>query len=91
MGGFASSKILEVHAERIIKGTFEPGFRINLHQKDLNLALQGAKELGINLPNTSNAQQVFNTCQALGGGNWDHSAQIKGLEHMANYSIRKDS
>ncbi|MHC6226858.1 2-hydroxy-3-oxopropionate reductase [Pseudomonas sp. X10] len=90
MGGFASSKILEVHGERMIKGTFDPGFRINLHQKDLNLALQGAKELAINLPNTSNAQQVFSTCVALGGGNWDHSALIKGLEHMANFSIRDD-
>ncbi|WP_312931447.1 2-hydroxy-3-oxopropionate reductase [Pseudomonas sp.] len=90
MGGFASSKILEVHAERMIKGTFDPGFKITLHQKDLNLALQGAKELGINLPNTSNAQQVFSTCVALGGGNWDHSALIKGLEHMANFSIRDE-
>jgi 2-hydroxy-3-oxopropionate reductase len=90
MGGFASSKILEVHGERMIKGTFDPGFRINLHQKDLNLALQGAKELGINLPNTANAQQAFSTCVALGGGNWDHSALIKGLEHMANFSIRDE-
>lgn len=90
MGGFASSKILEVHGERMIKGTFDPGFRISLHQKDLNLALAGARELGLNLPNTANAQQVFSTCAALGGGNWDHSALIKGLEHMANFSIRKD-
>ncbi|SEI23876.1 2-hydroxy-3-oxopropionate reductase [Pseudomonas asplenii] len=88
MGGFASSKILEVHGERMIKGTFDPGFRINLHQKDLNLALAGARELGINLPNTANTQQVFSTCVAIGGGNWDHSALIKGLEHMANFSIR---
>lgn len=88
MGGFASSKILEVHGERMIKGTFDPGFRINLHQKDLNLALAGAKELGINLPNTAGTQQVFSTCTAIGGGNWDHSALIKGLEHMANFSIR---
>ena len=88
MGGFASSKILEVHGERMIKGTFDPGFRISLHQKDLNLALQGARELSINLPNTANAQQVFSTCAALGGSNWDHSALIKGLEHMANFSIR---
>ena len=88
MGGFASSKILEVHGERMIKGTFDPGFRISLHQKDLNLALAGARELGINLPNTARAQQVFSTCAALGGGNWDHSALIKGLEHMANFSIR---
>ena len=88
MGGFASSKILEVHGERMIKGTFDPGFRISLHQKDLNLALAGARELGINLPNTASAQQVFSTCAAIGGSNWDHSALIKGLEHMANFSIR---
>jgi 2-hydroxy-3-oxopropionate reductase len=90
MGGFASSKILEVHGERMIKGTFDPGFRISLHQKDLNLALQGAKDLHLNLPNTANAQQVFSTCAALGGSDWDHSALIKGLEHMAGFSIRGD-
>ncbi|MBK5396622.1 2-hydroxy-3-oxopropionate reductase [Pseudomonas sp. TH39(2020)] len=89
MGGFASSKILEVHGERMIKGTFDPGFRVSLHQKDLNLALSGARELALNLPNTANAQQVFSTCAALGGSNWDHSALIKGLEHMANFSIRE--
>ncbi|MCW3148321.1 2-hydroxy-3-oxopropionate reductase [Stutzerimonas stutzeri] len=90
MGGFAGSKILEVHGERMIKGTFNPGFRIALHQKDLNLALNGARELGLNLPNTANAQQVFSTCAAIGGSGWDHSALIKGLEHMANFSIRKE-
>ncbi|WP_268800941.1 2-hydroxy-3-oxopropionate reductase [Pseudomonas huanghezhanensis] len=90
MGGFASSRILEVHGERMIKGTFNPGFRISLHQKDLNLALQGARELNLNLPNTANAQQVFSTCAALGGSDWDHSALIKGLEHMASFSIRGD-
>ena len=89
MGGFAGSKILEVHGERMIKGTFDPGFRISLHQKDLNLALAGARELGLNLPNTANAQQVFSTCAAIGGSGWDHSALIKGLEHMANFSIRR--
>lgn len=89
MGGFASSKILEVHGERMIKGTFDPGFRIALHQKDLNLALEGARELHLNLPNTANAQQVFSTCAALGGSQWDHSALIKGLEHMADFSIRE--
>jgi len=90
MGGFAGSKILEVHGERMINGTFDPGFRISLHQKDLNLALAGARELGLNLPNTANAQQVFSTCAAIGGSGWDHSALIKGLEHMANFSIRKE-
>ncbi len=90
MGGFAGSKILEVHGERMIKGTFDPGFRISLHQKDLSLALAGARELGLNLPNTASAQQVFSTCTAIGGSGWDHSALIKGLEHMANFSIRKE-
>lgn len=90
MGGFASSKILEVHGERMIKGTFDPGFRVQLHQKDLNLALTGARELQLNLPNTATAQELFNTCAALGGSNWDHSAMIKALEHMSNHSIRED-
>lgn len=88
MGGFASSKILEVHGERMVKGTFDPGFRISLHQKDLNNALEGAKALGVNLPSTANAQELFNTCKALDGANWDHSAMIKALEHMSNHSIR---
>ena len=90
MGGLATSRILELHGERMIKRTFNPGFRIELHQKDLNLALAGARELGLNLPNTANAQQVFSTCAAIGGSGWDHSALIKGLEHMANFSIRKE-
>lgn len=88
MGGFASSKILEVHGERMVKGTFEPGFRIQLHQKDLNLALSGARELQLNLPNTATAQELFNTCAALDGSGWDHSAMIKALEHMSNHCIR---
>ncbi|MGF1726889.1 2-hydroxy-3-oxopropionate reductase [Photobacterium nomapromontoriensis] len=88
MGGFASSKILEVHGERMVKGTFEPGFRIQLHQKDLNLALTGARELKLNLPNTATAQELFNTCAALDGSGWDHSAMIKALEHMSNHCIR---
>jgi 2-hydroxy-3-oxopropionate reductase len=88
MGGFASSKILEVHGERMVKGAFDPGFRIALHQKDLNLALSGARQLQIALPNTSTAQEMFNSCAALGGSNWDHSAMIRALEHMANHSIR---
>ncbi|WCE28891.1 2-hydroxy-3-oxopropionate reductase [Vibrio sp. SCSIO 43137] len=88
MGGFASSKILEVHGERMVKGTFDPGFRIALHQKDLNLALEGARALQVNLPNTATAQELYNTCAALGGSNWDHSAMVKALEHLSNHSIR---
>jgi 2-hydroxy-3-oxopropionate reductase len=87
MGGFASSKILEVHGERMIKRTFEPGFRIELHQKDLNLALSSAKALGVSLPNTASAQELFNSCNAHGGKAWDHSAMVKALEKMANFEI----
>lgn len=87
MGGFASSKILEVHGERMVRRTFNPGFRIELHQKDLNLALSSARALGIALPNTANAQQLFNVCAAHGGKAWDHSAMVKALEKMANFEI----
>ena len=87
MGGFASSKILEVHGERMIKRTFNPGFRIELHQKDLNLALATAKEIGVSLPNTASAQQLFNACAAHGGKAWDHSAMVRALEKMADFEI----
>ncbi|CAJ0858033.1 2-hydroxy-3-oxopropionate reductase [Ralstonia flatus] len=87
MGGFASSRILEVHGERMIKRTFDPGFRIELHQKDLNLALEGARKLGIALPNTAAAQQLFNVCAANGGKAWDHSAMVRALELMADHTV----
>jgi 2-hydroxy-3-oxopropionate reductase len=87
MGGFASSKILEVHGERMVKRTFDPGFRIALHQKDLNLALSSARALGVSLPNTATAQELFNSCVAHGGAAWDHSAMVKALEKLANFEI----
>jgi 2-hydroxy-3-oxopropionate reductase len=87
MGGFAASRILEVHGERMIKRTFAPGFRIALHQKDLNLALSTARELGVSLPNTATAQELFNSCAAHGGDAWDHSGMVKALEKMANFEI----
>jgi 2-hydroxy-3-oxopropionate reductase len=87
MGGFAASRILEVHGERMVKRTFDPGFRIELHQKDLNLALQGAKTLGVALPNTATAQELFNTCAANGLGKQDHSALCRAIEIMSNHDI----
>jgi 2-hydroxy-3-oxopropionate reductase len=87
MGGFASSKILEVHGERMVKRTFDPGFRIELHQKDLNLALSSARALGVSLPNTATAQELFNACTAHGGKAWDHSAMVRALEKLANFEI----
>ena len=89
MGGFASSKILEVHGERMIKRTFDPGFRIELHQKDLGLALDGARALGLALPNTATAQQLFSVCVANGGRAWDHSGMVKALEMMGGHEVAK--
>ncbi|MGB3645421.1 MAG: 2-hydroxy-3-oxopropionate reductase [Mesorhizobium sp.] len=87
MGGLASSRILEVHGERMIKRTFAPGFRIELHAKDLNLALEGARSLGVSLPNTATAQELFNSCSANGGAKEDHSALVRALERMANHEV----
>jgi 2-hydroxy-3-oxopropionate reductase len=89
MGGFAASRILEVHGERMVKRTFNPGFRIELHQKDLNLALQGAKALGISLPNTATAQELMNSCAAHGMSGLDHSALCRAIELMSNHEIAK--
>jgi 2-hydroxy-3-oxopropionate reductase len=89
MGGFAASRILEVHGERMVKRTFNPGFRIGLHQKDLGLALQGAKELGVALPQTAGAAQLMQVCVANGWKDLDHSALVKSLELMASHEVAK--
>jgi 2-hydroxy-3-oxopropionate reductase len=87
MGGFAASRILEVHGQRMIDRSFSPGFRIGLHQKDLNLALASAQALGVSLPGTAGAQQLFNACVAQGGALWDHSAMVRALEALADFEI----
>jgi 2-hydroxy-3-oxopropionate reductase len=87
MGGFAASRVLEVHGERMIKRTFNPGFRIKLHQKDLNLALQGARALGVALPNTASTAQLMQACAANGLADSDHSALVRALELMAAHRV----
>jgi 2-hydroxy-3-oxopropionate reductase len=91
MGGFAASRILEVHGERMIKRTFKPGFRIGLHQKDLGLALQGAKSMGLALPQTAGAAQLMQVCSGHGLQNEDHSALVKALEIMGNHRVAADA
>jgi 2-hydroxy-3-oxopropionate reductase len=91
MGGFASSKVLEVHGERMVKRTFNPGFRIELHQKDLAIALSNARSAGLSLPNTATAQELFNACSAHGGKGWDHSALVRALEFLAGFEIGQPS
>lgn len=88
MGGFANSRILEIHGKRMTSGSFEPGFKVNLHQKDITSALNTARELGVPLPGAALFQQLLSSCMAQGGADWDHSAVIKVLEQAANHSIR---
>lgn len=87
LGGLATSRILEILGERMIKRTVEPGFRIELHQKDLNLALTAARQLGLALPATGTAQQLFSACVSHGGGAWDHSGMVRALEKLSNFEI----
>ena len=89
MGGFAASRILEVHGERMIKRSFNPGFRIGLHQKDLSLALAGARAIGVALPQTAGAAQLMQACAANGMQELDHSALVRALELMANHEVAK--
>jgi 2-hydroxy-3-oxopropionate reductase len=90
MGGLATSRILELHGERMIGRNFAPGFRIKLHQKDLNLALQAGRDLGVALPNTASTQQLFSACSAAGGGDWDHSGLVRALETLAASAVAPD-
>ena len=90
MGGFAASRILEVHGERMIQRTFKPGFRIELHQKDLKLALEGASALGLSLPHTASALQMMNSCSAHGGGQLDHASLVQALERAARFQVAPD-
>jgi 2-hydroxy-3-oxopropionate reductase len=91
LGGFAASRVLEVHGERMVKRTFAPGFRIKLHRKDLAIALSSAEQLGLSLPNTAATQGLFEECIASGGAEWDHSAVVKALEAKAGYTVAPDA
>ena len=88
MGGFASSRVLEIHGERMIKRNFTPGFRVELHQKDLNIALSSAQELGVSLPGTATARELFSACMANGGAKSDNSSIVQVLEKLANHEIK---
>jgi 2-hydroxy-3-oxopropionate reductase len=87
LGGFAASRVLEVHGERMLTRAFQPGFRVELHQKDLGLALSGARELGVSLPNTAATQELFNACAAAGNARADHSALVTVLERLAGRAL----
>jgi 2-hydroxy-3-oxopropionate reductase len=91
MGGFASSRVLEVHGERMVARTFAPGFRVRLHQKDLGLALESARALGVSLPNTATTQELMNACSAReGGGDADHSSLVRALEILSGHELSNE-
>ncbi|AQZ54163.1 2-hydroxy-3-oxopropionate reductase [Martelella mediterranea] len=83
MGGFAGSTIMKVHGERMIERTFDPGFRIRLHRKDMALAVNAARDIGLALPNAAATEQLMNAAIARGDGDKDHSALIRTLEALA--------
>ena len=87
MGGFASSRILEVHGPRMIQRTFQPGFKIKLHRKDMNIILNTARECGVALPMSSQVAELMNGLIANGGGDLDHSALVTMFEKLANFEI----
>jgi len=89
MSGFASSRVLEIHGERMINQAFEPGFRVELHQKDLNIALSNARALGINLPNTTATLELLNACNAQGDAKLDSSVMIRSLEKLVSLNAQE--
>jgi 2-hydroxy-3-oxopropionate reductase len=89
LGGFAQSRILDVHGERMIRRNFAPGFRVKLQQKDLNIVLQTAKNIGISMPVTALAQEMYNSVAAHGDADLDHSALVQALERLANHQVGK--
>jgi 2-hydroxy-3-oxopropionate reductase len=87
LGGFAGSKILEVHGQRMLDRNFTPGFKAKLHQKDMRIALLTAHELGLALPTTATAAEYLNALVGNGEGDLDSSAIVKVLERMSGIEV----
>ncbi|MFZ2268724.1 MAG: NAD(P)-dependent oxidoreductase [Azonexus sp.] len=83
LGGFASSKILENHGQRMLDRNFKPGFKSWMHEKDLNIVMQTAHELGLCLPGSAATAQMFNAMVGSGLGEEDSIAVLKLLEQLS--------
>ena len=90
LGGFAQSRVLELHGQRMLDRNFEPGGKVRLHKKDTEIAMSVAKELGIYLPATSLISHLWNAVAAQGGLDWDHASVVKVLEVMSNTEVCPD-
>jgi len=86
-GGLAGNKVLELRGESMIAHNFQPGFRINLHRKDLGIALDAGKSYNVALPATAQVNQMFTAMVASGFGDLDHSALLKHIEALAEHEI----
>jgi 2-hydroxy-3-oxopropionate reductase len=86
-GGLAASRVMEMRGPTMIAHEFQPGFRVNLHRKDLGIALETGKETGVPLPTTAIVSQLFETLAAAGNGDLDHSSLITVVEEMAHFQI----
>jgi 2-hydroxy-3-oxopropionate reductase len=85
-GGLAGSKCLEQKRPNYVSGTYKPGFKIDLHYKDLGLIMESARELGVPLPTTAVVQELFSALRVKGDGGLDHSGVITLLEALAGAS-----
>lgn len=83
LGGFAHSRVLELHGQRMLERNFEPGGKVRFHKKDTEIAMSLARELGMSLPGTSLVSQLWNAVAAQGGLDWDHSSMVRVLELMS--------
>jgi len=86
-GGLAGNKVLELRGESMIAHNFQPGFRINLHRKDLGIALDAGKSYNVALPATAQVNQMFTAMVASGFGDLDHSALLRHIEALAEHEI----
>ena len=83
LGGFAQSRILDLHGARMLEGNFKPGFKVRLHRKDLGIALSTGRSLGVPLLATALVHELLNALEAKGRGDWDHSALATLAREMA--------
>jgi 2-hydroxy-3-oxopropionate reductase len=90
-GGLAGNKVLELRGESMLAHNFQPGFRINLHRKDLGIALDTGKSYDVALPVTALVSQMFASMVAHGDGNLDHSALLTHLEELANHQVTQNA
>jgi 2-hydroxy-3-oxopropionate reductase len=91
LGGFAQSKILEAHGQKMLERNFKPGFRIRLHEKDMKIALATGSEYGVPLMVTSQVAQMMTAMKSMGNGDLDHSGLVKFVEELAKTELLRSS